>query len=156
MAVKLASPGGGRGRRGRRGAGRAPMAEINVTPMVDVMLVLLIIFMVAAPLLVAGVPVDLPDSQADALDSEDQQITVSLDGEGLIYLDDEPVPAGALAERLALIAPAPGAPAGMAPPVVLRADRALDYGRVVAVMGALNKAGFRQISLVTNGSADSP
>ena len=128
------------------------MAEINVTPMVDVMLVLLIIFMVAAPLLVAGVPVDLPDSQAEALDNQDKQVTVSLDEQGLIYIDDQRIPAGAFAERLALISPG----GQNAPPVTLRADRALDYGRVVAVMGALNKAGFRQISLVTNGSSESP
>ncbi|WP_066555395.1 ExbD/TolR family protein [Croceicoccus bisphenolivorans] len=128
------------------------MAEINVTPMVDVMLVLLIIFMVAAPLMVAGVPVDLPDSQADALDSKDRQVTVSLDEQGLIYIDETRVPAGAFADRLAAISPS----GQTAPPVVLRADRALDYGRVVAVMGALNKAGFRQISLVTHGSSESP
>nr|WP_310018061.1 biopolymer transporter ExbD [Croceicoccus sp. BE223] len=147
----MASGGGGcRRRRGR--SGRAPMAEINVTPMVDVMLVLLIIFMVAAPLMVAGVPVDLPDSQASALDNQDRQVSVSLDAQGQIFIDEAQVPAGAFSERLALIAPG----AGEAPPVVLRADRALDYGRVVAVMGALNKAGFRQISLVTHGSSESP
>jgi len=128
------------------------MAEINVTPMVDVMLVLLIIFMVAAPLMVAGVPVDLPDSQADPIDNQDRQITVSLDEQGLIYIDDSRVPAGGFAERLAVISPT----GQTAPPVVLRADRALDYGRVVAVMGALNRAGFRQISLVTHGSSESP
>ncbi|MBS7668559.1 ExbD/TolR family protein [Croceicoccus gelatinilyticus] len=128
------------------------MAEINVTPMVDVMLVLLIIFMVAAPLLVAGVPVDLPDSQAEALDNQDQTLTVSLDEQGLIYIDEQRIPAGAFAERLAVISPTGQG----APPVVLRADKALDYGRVVAVMGALNRAGFRQISLVTHGSDASP
>lgn len=152
MGARLApSGGGGRGRRGRHG--RAPMAEINVTPMVDVMLVLLIIFMVAAPLLVAGVPVDLPDSQADALNNEDRQISVSLDEQGLIYIDEDRVPAGDFADRLAAISPPD---AVNAPPVVLRADRSLDYGRVVAVMGALNAAGFRQISLVTHGSSESP
>ena len=149
MAMGLASAGRGRGRRGRRG--RGPMAEINVTPFVDVMLVLLIIFMVAAPLLVAGVPVDLPDSQAETLANEQRQITVSLDEQGLIFLDDVRVPAGALADRLSLISSGENAP-----PVLLRADRSLDYGRVVAVMGALNNAGFKQISLVTVGSAESP
>jgi len=128
------------------------MAEINVTPMVDVMLVLLIIFMVAAPLLVAGVPVDLPDSQANPLDNKDRQVSVSLDKQGAIYIDEERVPAGDFAERLAMISPS----GQTAPPVVLRADKALDYGRVVAVMGALNNAGFRQISLVTHGSSESP
>lgn len=128
------------------------MAEINVTPMVDVMLVLLIIFMVAAPLLVAGVPVDLPDSQADPIDNQERQLTVSLDDAGVIYIDETRVAAGAFAERLAAISP----DGQGAPPVVLRADRGLDYGRVVAVMGALNRAGFRQISLVTHGSSESP
>lgn len=152
MGARLASSGSsGRGRRGRHG--RAPMAEINVTPMVDVMLVLLIIFMVAAPLLVAGVPVDLPDSQADALNNEDRQVSVSLDSQGLIYIDEDQVPAGEFADRLAALSP-PGSL--NVPPVVLRADRSLDYGRVVAVMGALNAAGFRQISLVTHGSSESP
>ncbi|WP_239804643.1 ExbD/TolR family protein [Croceicoccus hydrothermalis] len=150
MGVKLASPSGGRGRRGR--GGRTPMAEINVTPMVDVMLVLLIIFMVAAPLLAAGVPVNLPDSQADALPSDNEPLTVSLDEQGRIFIDEERIPAGAFSERVALFLPG----GGEAPPVVLRADRGLDYGRVVAVMGALNNAGFRQISLVTNGSSESP
>ncbi|MDT0574924.1 ExbD/TolR family protein [Croceicoccus sp. F390] len=139
-----------RGRRGR--GGRAPMAEINVTPMVDVMLVLLIIFMVAAPLLMAGVPVELPDSQAEALPDEDTPLVVSLDADGRIFIDEERIPAGAFSERLTLLSTG----SGETSPVVLRADRALDYGRVVAVMGALNNAGFRQISLVTNGSAESP
>ncbi|RVQ68727.1 biopolymer transporter ExbD [Croceicoccus ponticola] len=151
MGAGLTGSGGGRSRRRGRG-GRAPMAEINVTPMVDVMLVLLIIFMVAAPLMVAGVPVDLPDSQADALDNQDRQVTISLDAQGLIYIDEDRVPAGALEERLAMISPS----GETAPPVVLRADKALDYGRVVAVMGTLNRAGFRQISLVTHGSSESP
>lgn len=152
MAMGMAT-GGGRGRGRRRGrGGRAPMAEINVTPMVDVMLVLLIIFMVAAPLMVAGVPVDLPDSQAAALDQQDRQVTVSLDAQGRLFLDEAEVPQGAFAESLAQIAPT----GRDTPPVILRADRALDYGRVVAVMGALNNAGFRQISLVTHGSDQSP
>ena len=150
------SAGTGRSSGSRRGRGRGrrqPMSEINVTPMVDVMLVLLIIFMVAAPLLVAGVPVDLPDSQADALDNQDRQVSVSLDEQGLIYIDEDRIPAGEFADRLAMISPPDAA---SAPPVVLRADRSLDYGRVVAVMGALNAAGFRQISLVTHGSSESP
>src|SRR3990172_7355973 len=87
-------------RRGRSKR-RAPMAEINVTPLVDVMLVLLIIFMVTAPLLTAGVPVDLPDSRANALAQENDQITISIASDGTIYLDQEPVLAGGLAERLA-------------------------------------------------------
>ena len=139
-------------RRGR-GSRRAPMAEINVTPLVDVMLVLLIIFMVTAPLLTAGVPVDLPDSRANALPQEPQQVTVSMAEDGIIYLDDSPLAPGELADRLAGIDRGPdGAP----PEVVLRADRTLDYGRVMAVMGELNRAGFGSISLVTGGSGESP
>jgi len=147
VAMNLASGGGGR--RGRRGRGRGgPMSEINVTPLVDVMLVLLIIFMVTAPMLTAGVPIDLPDSQAEALKEEKREITVSMDGEGRLFLDDQELAPGELAERLANVDKGANAPL-----VVLRADRTLDYGRVVAVMGELNAAGFKSISLVTNGSA---
>ena len=146
----------GGGRRGRRGRGRgAAMSEINVTPLVDVMLVLLIIFMVTAPMLTAGVPVDLPDSQAEALKTEQKTITVSMDGEGRIFLDDQELAPGELGDRLAGLAPPAGA-AAKEPLVTLRADRSLDYGRVVAVMGALNAAGFKSISLVTNGSVTAP
>jgi len=132
----------------RRRRGRAPMAEINVTPLVDVMLVLLIIFMVTAPLLTAGVPVELPDSRASALDQEPEQVTVSIDREGTIYIDQEAVAEGGFAQALAAVS------AGGDPPqVTLRADRGLDYGRVMAIMGELNRAGFNSISLVTSGSA---
>lgn len=136
-------------RRGRR-SGRTPMAEINVTPLVDVMLVLLIIFMVTAPLLQAGVPVELPDSRANALSEEPKQITLSLSRDGELYLDDTPVAPGELADRLAAVEPAPN---GKPPLVTLRADKAIDYGRVMGVMGELNRAGFNSISLVTNSSA---
>ena len=153
MAMNMASGGG---RRGRRGRGRgAAMSEINVTPLVDVMLVLLIIFMVTAPMLTAGVPIDLPDSRAEALKTEQKAITVSMDGEGRIFLDDQELAPGELGDRLAGLAPVAGA-TGKPPLVTLRADRSLDYGRVVAVMGALNAAGFKSISLVTNSSATAP
>ena len=110
---------------------RAPMSEINVTPMVDVMLVLLIIFMVTAPLLTAGVPVDLPDSRANALPQE-QEVTDAI-------LPDVLQQIAAKAE------------AGKPPQVFLRADRKLDYGRVMRVMGELNLAGLNRVSLVTVG-----
>jgi len=146
---------GGGGQRGRRGRARgAAMSEINVTPLVDVMLVLLIIFMVTAPMLTAGVPIDLPDSRAEALKTEQKTLTVSMDGEGRVFLDDQELAPGELSDRLATLA-AEG-PAGKQPLVTLRADRSLDYGRVVAVMGALNAAGFKSISLVTNGSVTAP
>lgn len=153
--MSMGTPSGSSGgRRGRRGRGRgAAMSEINVTPLVDVMLVLLIIFMVTAPMLTAGVPVDLPDSQAEALKTDQKAITVSMDGEGRIFLDDQELAPGELGDRLAGLMPA----ASAKPPLVtLRADRSLDYGRVVAVMGALNAAGFKSISLVTNGSVTAP
>ncbi len=138
--------------RGKR-RGRAPMAEINVTPLVDVMLVLLIIFMVTAPLLNAGVPVDLPDSNAKALDQQPQQVNLSITTEGRVYIDQAEVDPGTLGERLAAI---PRGADGKPPLVTLRADRRLDYGTVMGVMGELNHAGFNAISLVTNGSVSAP
>ena len=133
------------GRGGRRGR-RAPMAEINVTPLVDVMLVLLIIFMVTAPLLVAGVPIDLPDSRAAALDQDEPPIEVSIDGAGVITIDSEPVSPEALPQKLADFAARPGADTRR---VYLRADKALDYGSVMRVMGELNRAGMNRVALVT-------
>jgi biopolymer transport protein TolR len=133
----------GGNRRGRR----SPMAEINVTPMVDVMLVLLIIFMVTAPLLVAGVPVDLPDSKAGALDQEVKPIQISLDPSGALFVDEEPVADDALAGRLASIAAASKEEGG--PRIFLRADKSLDYGRVMRVMGEINNAGLRKVALVS-------
>jgi biopolymer transport protein TolR len=134
-----------------RGKRRAPMAEINVTPLVDVMLVLLIICMVTAPLLTSGVPIELPDSRANPLDQEPDQVTISLDRQGDVFIDDDRVPEGGLAERLAALHHG-----GKPPLVTLRADRGIDYGRVMAVMGELNHAGFNSISLVTNGSGEAP
>lgn len=150
MAMSMAS-GGRRG--GKRGNRRAPMTEINVTPFVDVMLVLLIIFMVTAPLLAAGVPIDLPESRANALAPEEDPVTLSIDGDGFIYFGDDRLAAGELPERLANITPRAD---GTLPQVTLRADQGLEYGRVMAVMGELNRAGFNAISLVTNGSDSAP
>lgn len=149
MAVNLSSGGG----RGRKGFGnRSPMAEINVTPLVDVMLVLLIIFMVTAPLLKAGVPVNLPESKAKALGEDKDQVTLSMSRDGSVYLDDEIVAPGELSDRLASL---PRTAVGEPPLVTLRADRALDYGRIMEVMGELNRAGFNSISLVTLAAGDS-
>jgi biopolymer transport protein TolR len=136
----------GPGRRGRR----TPMAEINVTPMVDVMLVLLIIFMVTAPLLTAGVQVDLPESKAAALEQNNEPVAITVDASGAVYIDDAPVPAEALAPRLQQIAARSGEEGG--PRIFLRADSALDYGRVMVVMGELNRAGLRRVALVSNSS----
>ncbi|MEQ1542438.1 MAG: biopolymer transporter ExbD [Novosphingobium sp.] len=133
--------------------GRTPMADINVTPLVDVMLVLLIIFMVTAPLMSAGVPVDLPDSQARPLDQTPDPVNLSIAADGRVFLDKAEVDPGALGVRLAAI---PRGADGKPPLVTLRADRSLDYGRVMEVMGALNHAGFNAISLVTNSSVSAP
>ncbi len=159
MAMGVHTPGpGGRSRRGGTGR-RAPMAEINVTPFVDVMLVLLIIFMVTAPLLTAGVPIELPDSAAKPLDQEQRPpVQISIDAGGDIFIDDDAVAEDALPARLDAIAAAEGDnPRG----VNLRADRGLDYGRVMRVMGELNRAGLNRVSLVTTavvtgGSDDAP
>ena len=147
MAAGLSN--GGRGRR----RGRAPMAEINVTPLVDVMLVLLIIFMVTAPLMTAGVPVELPESRAKALAQDQQQVTLTMGRDGKIFIDKAEVARGDLANRLAAL---PRNADGKPPQVTLRADKALDYGRVMAVMGELNRAGFNSIALVTSGSVAAP
>lgn len=136
---------------GRRGRGRAPMAEINVTPLVDVMLVLLIIFMVTAPLLVTGVPVNLPETRAKGLEQDSKPTVISVDRDGGIFIDDAQVGDADLPDRLAEIM---SANAGKAEPpqIFLRADTALDYGRVMKVMGELNRAGLNKVSLVSTGS----
>ncbi len=128
-------------RRGRR----APMAEINVTPMVDVMLVLLIIFMVTAPLLVTGVPVDLPDSKASALKADDKPIQISLDGAGAVFIDEASIAPDTLAAKLAAIHTARADD----PRVYVRAARTLDYGRVMTVVGEVSAAGFKKVALVS-------
>ena len=133
----------------RRGSRRTPMAEINVTPLVDVMLVLLIIFMITAPLLVAGVPVDLPESRAGALDQDARPVQIALDAQGGIFIDDAAVTEAALPRRLADIAAQPAPPEGRR--IYLRADRGLDYGRVMRVMGELNRAGLNRVALVSVG-----
>jgi biopolymer transport protein TolR len=145
MAVKLPS-GAARGR-------RAPVADINVTPLVDVMLVLLIIFMVTAPLLTAGVPVNLPDSRAKALDQEKQPIELSIDDRGRVFIDKEEVSEADLPQRLTAIA-AKAAGSEQPPQIYLRADRSQNYGRVANVMGELSRAGLTRIALVTNAGGE--
>jgi biopolymer transport protein TolR len=133
----------------RHGRRRAPMAEINVTPLVDVMLVLLIIFMVTAPLLVAGVPVDLPESRAGALDQQAKPVQIAIDSRGLITVDEAPVKETELPALLARLAAQPEPAEGRR--IYLRADRSLDYGRVMRVMGELNRAGLNRVALVSVG-----
>lgn len=120
------------------------MSEINVTPMVDVMLVLLIVFMVAAPLLTVGVTVDLPETKAATIPGEDEPLAVSIDAEGLIYLQDTVLELDVLVPRLLAIT-------GNNPDVriFVRGDKHIDYGRVMQVMGTINAAGFRKVALIT-------
>ena len=135
------------------GSGRGPMADINVTPLVDVMLVLLIIFMVTAPLLVTGVPVNLPETRAKGLEEDQKPTVVSIDRDGGLYIDETEISEGDLPDRLAEIV---SANAGKAEPpqIFLRADKGLDYGRVMRVMGELNRAGLNKVALVSTGGQD--
>lgn len=150
MAMGAPQSGGSRRGRGRR----APMAEINVTPFVDVMLVLLVIFMVTAPMLVAAVPVNLPDSRAKPVATEEEPpIQLTINASGQIFIDTAPVSEAALPGRLQAIALEDE---GKAEPrqIRFRADRTLDHGRVMQVLGEMNRAGLTRIALVTNGSDD--
>ena len=145
MAMNMAgSAGGGGGRRGRRRA--AVMAEINVTPMVDVMLVLLIIFMVSAPLLTVGVPLDLPQTQAKSLEQDKTPLQLSVDIRGKIFINDTEVAMNELIPKLRAITDARG---GMDERIYMRADKKADYGTVARVMGQLSGAGFKRLALVT-------
>ena len=131
---------------GRRRHRRRPvMAEINVTPMVDVMLVLLIIFMVSAPLLTVGVPVDLPQTRAKTLDQDKEPLTVSVTPKG-VYLQNTEIPVEELVPKLKAITEARG---GTDERIFVRGDKAVDYGTVMKVMGRLSEAGFRRVALVT-------
>jgi biopolymer transport protein TolR len=137
----------GDGGRRRRGRGRSrPMAEINVTPFVDVMLVLLIIFMVAAPLMVVGVPVELPKTAANSLPGEEEEpLTVTVTAEGVVMIQTTEVERDELVARLRAIAAERDSTR-----VFLRADGAVPYADVMQVMGALNRGGFSNIGLVTD------
>jgi biopolymer transport protein TolR len=130
----------------RRRRRHSIMSEINVTPMVDVMLVLLIIFMVSAPLLTVGVPIDLPQSQAKSLEQDKQPITVSVNGQGQVFLQDTEIPVDELVAKLTAVTESRG---GMDERVFVRGDRKVDYGTVMKVMGRLSAAGFRRVALVT-------
>jgi biopolymer transport protein TolR len=134
------------GRRHRRR--RGVMSEINVTPMVDVMLVLLIIFMVSAPLLTVGVPIDLPQSQAKSLDQDKEPLTISLNGDGKIFLQNTEMKVDELVAKLKAIAEARGG--GFDERIYVRGDRKVDYGTVMRVMGRISGAGFHRVALVTD------
>jgi biopolymer transport protein TolR len=143
MAMNMAGSSGGLGRRSRR---KAVMAEINVTPMVDVMLVLLIIFMVSAPLLTVGVPLDLPQTQAKSLDQDKNPLTLSVNLKGEVFLNDTAIALDDLVPKLKAIT---DARAGLDERIFVRGDKKVDYGTVMKVMGRLSAAGFRRVALVT-------
>ncbi len=140
MAATVQRKEGGRRRRRSR-----PMADINVTPFVDVMLVLLIVFMVTAPLLTVGVPVDLPKTKAQALSQEREPLSVTIRRGGRVYLQNVPIDEDNLVPRLTAIAAN-----GYDQRIYVRGDRSVDYGKVMEVMGLLSAAGFTHIGLVTD------
>lgn len=150
MAMATSSGGSGGRRRGRRrGGGNKPMSDINVTPMVDVMLVLLIVFMVAAPLMTVGVPIDLPQTQAKQLNTEQKPITVSVTPDGQVYLGDQPVAIEDLAAQVAAVAVN-----GTEDRIYVRGDTSANYGAVMKVMGTLSAAGYSRIGLITDQTQD--
>ncbi|HMO76982.1 MAG TPA: protein TolR [Sphingopyxis sp.] len=153
--MAMSGPAAMGGRRRGRGGRRAPMSEINVTPFVDVMLVLLIIFMITAPLLASAVPIDLPESRAKPVETEEQEpVQLSINADDTIYIGEDVVQEAELPARLDAIAREQKD--GERPrQIMLRADKGLDYGRVMRVMGELNRAGLSRIALVTTGS-DTP
>jgi biopolymer transport protein TolR len=130
----------------RRHRRRPIMSQINVTPMVDVMLVLLIIFMVSAPLLTVGVPIDLPQTQAKSLEQNKEPLTLSVNLEGKVFLQNSEIPIEELVPRLKAVTTARG---GDDERIYVRGDRKVDYGTVMRVMGRLSSAGFRRVALVT-------
>src|SRR3954454_222201 len=144
MGMNLAGASGG-GRRGRGGR-RAVMSEINVTPMVDVMLVLLIIFMISAPLLTVGVPIDLPQTQAKSIDQDREPLTISVNTQGQVFLQNTEIGLDELLPKLRAITQAR---AGNDERIYVRGDRKVDYGTVMKVMGRLSGAGFHRVALVT-------
>jgi biopolymer transport protein TolR len=146
MAMSVASAGSGGGRRGRQRR-RTVMSEINVTPFVDVMLVLLIIFMVSAPLLTVGVPIELPQSQAKALQQDREPLTLSVNLQGQIFLQSSEIQIDDLVPKLKAITDA--RQSGLDEQIYVRGDKKVDYGTMMRVMGRLSGAGYHRVSLVT-------
>ena len=142
MAANAGTPVIGRRKHHRRRV----MSEINVTPMVDVMLVLLIIFMVSAPLLTVGVPIDLPQTQAKSLDQDKEPLTISVNIKGQIYLQNAEIAVDDLIPKLEAVAKARG---GSDARIYVRGDKKVDYGTMMKVMGRLSAAGFHRVALVT-------
>ncbi len=146
MGMNAAATSGRGGRRSRRSE---VMSQINVTPMVDVMLVLLIVFMVSAPLLTVGVPIDLPQSQAKSLDQDKEPLAVSVNLDGKVFLQNTEIPLEELVPKLKAITEARGSQNANDERIYVRGDRKVDYGTVMRVMGRLSAAGFRRVALVT-------
>jgi biopolymer transport protein TolR len=145
MGVSIQAAGNNGGRRGRRGRSRhAPMADINMTPFIDVMLVLLIIFMVAAPLLATGVAVDLPQTKAGQLNIDQKPVAIAIDEKGQVFLMDQPVEIGQLVEQLKT-----AAKQGFDERIYVRGSKAVNYGRVAEVMSLVTTAGYKKVALVT-------
>jgi biopolymer transport protein TolR len=143
----MAANGAAAGPVGKRRHRRRPvMSEINVTPFVDVMLVLLIIFMISAPLLTVGVPLDLPQSQAKSLDQDREPLTVSVNLKGQVFLQNSEITVEELVAKLNAVTQARG---GLDERIYVRGDRKVDYGTVMRVMGRLSEAGYRRVALVT-------
>lgn len=144
MGMAVGGSGSSGGRRGRRRSRGGVMSEMNMTPFIDVMLVLLIIFMVAAPMMTVGVPVDLPETRAKAMEGQTQPITVSIDGQGRIFIQDAEFKLDDLVPKLQAIAKN-----GVDERILVRGDRTTDYGSILKVMGRLNDAGYKKIGLVS-------
>jgi biopolymer transport protein TolR len=143
MALSLDST--NNSRRRRRGRGRRPLSEINVTPLVDVMLVLLIIFMISAPLLTVGVPLELPKTEAGAMAEQTEPLNVSIQADGTVYLQEQPVAFEQFGNALASLAQG-----GFDRPIYVRADGRAPYEKVAQVMAALSASGFSKIGLITD------
>ena len=153
MGASLNTGGKSGGRRGRRGQ-KPPMSEINVTPFVDVMLVLLIIFMVTAPLLATGVPLDLPSAKAKQLETQNKEpVVVSVTKDNKIFLGQEEKSATGLSDLAPKLKAIAGARGGTDEPIFVRGATLAEYGFVAKVLAALSEAGFKKISLVTEAGA---
>ena len=144
MAMVSNRSAGGAGYRAKRFGAYQPMSEINVTPMVDVMLVLLVVFMITAPLMTVGVPVDLPKTKASRVVGQDEPLVIAVDAKGKLYIQDTEIALGALAARLRAITANK-----QETRIFVRGDKTIAYGRVMGVMGAVHRAGFRRVALIT-------
>ena len=145
MGIQFTGSSGNRRSGRQRRSSYMPMSEINVTPFVDVMLVLLIVFMVAAPLLTVGVPIELPETKAKPLQGDNEPLTVSVQPDGKVFLQETEVELDTLATKLIAIAKN-----GYEERIFVRGDKSVGYGSVMKVMGVLNRAGFKRIGLVTD------